>query len=250
MSFPQTKVILMASPAEQDTARPRFYMQAVENKAKSAEEGRPVFDEREMVEIRIPGDRLATHVNYVLDEHRQRWPDHYAAFKRGEARAASGTPLEQWPIMTTGRVASLKALGVLSVEELSNLPDNMLPSLGMGARELRDQARSYLAAAADGAAASRAAAENAELRAQMERMQRQMEALMAGSSPVEVSDVSDRAIEDLSDDELKSYIKRETGDGVRGTPSRQTLIERATAIAMRNADNVALEHQMQTEAAA
>lgn len=219
---------------EQDTARPRFFMKAVENKAKSTEEGRPVFDEREMVEIRIPGDRLATHVNYVLDEHRQRWPDHYSAFKRGEARAASGTPLEHWPQMTTGRVASLKALGVLSVEELSNLPDNMLPSLGMGARELREQARAYLAAAQDGAAASRAAAENADLRAQMERMQKQMEALLgATTAPV---DVSDRAIEDLSDDELKAYIKRETGDGVRGTPTRQTLIDKATALAMRESE--------------
>lgn len=227
----------MASNAtEQDTARPRFYMQAVENKARSLAEGRPVFDEREMVEIRIPGDRLATHVNYVLDEHRQRWPDHYAAFKRGEARAASGTPLEQWPPMTTGRVASLKALGILSVEELSNLPDNMLPSLGMGARELRDQARAYLEAASDGAAAGRAAAENAELRAQMERMQKQMEALLAGAPSTVAVDVSDRAIEDLSDDELKAYIKRETGEAPRGTPSRQTLLDKATALATRESE--------------
>lgn len=225
----------MASNAEQDTARPRFFMKAVENKAKSLEENRPVFDEREMVEIRIPGDRLATHVNYVLDEHRQRWPDHYAAFKRGEARAASGTPLEQWPPMTTGRVATLKALGILSVEELSTLPDNMLTSLGMGARELRDQARAYLEAAAGGAAVARATAENADLRAQMERMQTQMEALMRGSGaavPAAV-DVSDRAVDELTDDELKAYIKRETGEGVRGTPNRQTLIDRATALATR-----------------
>lgn len=229
---------MMASNAsETDTARPRFYMQAVENKAKSELEGRPVFDEREMVEIRIPGDRLATHVNYVLDEHKQRWPDHYAAFKRGEARAASGTPLEHWPIMTTGRVASLKALGVLSVEELSNLPDNMLGSLGMGARELREQARAYLAAAHDGAAASRAAAENADLRAQMLRMQQQMEALLnAAGTSVEVADVSDRAIEDLSDDELKAFIKRETGEGVRGTPTRQTLLDKATTLALRQSE--------------
>jgi hypothetical protein len=226
----------MASNAEQDTARPRFYMQAVENKAKSTLEGRPVFDEREMVEIRIPGDRLATHVNYVLDEHRQRWPDHYAAFKRGEARAASGTPLEHWPPMTTGRVATLKALGILSVEELANLPDNMLGSLGMGARELRDQARAYLAAAQDGAATSRQAAENAELRAHMLRMQQQMEALMASAQPQAVVDVSERAIEDLSDDELKAYIKRETGEGVRGTPSRQTLLDKAEALAMRESE--------------
>jgi len=224
----------MASNAEQDTARPRFYMQAVENKAKSIEEGRPVFDEREMVEIRIPGDRLATHVNYVLDEHRQRWPDHYAAFKRGEARAANGTPLEQWPLMTTGRVASLKASNILSVEELSKVPDNMLSSLGMGARELREQARAYLEAAAGGAAAARATAENAELREQMARMQAQMAALLK-QAPVEV-DVSDRAIEDLSDDELKAYIKRETGEGVRGTPSRQTLLDKATALATRESE--------------
>lgn len=225
----------MASNAENDTARPRFYMQAVENKSASKTEGRPVFDEREMVEIRIPGDRLAVHVNYVSDEHRKRWPDHYAAFKRGEARAANGTPLEHWPQITTGRVATLKALGILSVDELASVPDNVLPSIGMGAREMREQARAYLEAAAGGSGVSRVTAENAALKAQLDAMQAQIASLMkAPPAPVEdVADLSEKAVEDLTDDELKAYIKRETGEGVRGTPTRQTLIDKATALALR-----------------
>lgn len=228
----------MASNAnENDTARPRFYMSAVENKAKSIEEGRPVFDEREMIEIAIPGDRLAKHVNYVLDEHRQRWPDHYAAFKRREEHAASGTPLEHWPQVTTGRVAELKSLNILSVEELAGVPDTTLPRIGMGGRDLRDKARAFLSAAKDGAGLGRIAAENADLKAQMEAMQKQLASLMGGGVVKALdlenhtSNVSDRAVEDLSDEELKAYIKRETGEGVRGTPTRQTLINRATALA-------------------
>src|SRR5574338_31676 len=97
----------MAQIPEKDTARPRFFMDAIQNMAKSQAEGRPIFDEKEMVEIHIPGDKLYSHVTQVHEVWRhiggqpvtyaQRWPNEYAAFKRGEERAASGTPLEHWP---------------------------------------------------------------------------------------------------------------------------------------------------------
>ena len=40
---------------QRDTAVPRFYMEAVHNKVKSEEQGRPIFDEKEMVEVRHEG---------------------------------------------------------------------------------------------------------------------------------------------------------------------------------------------------
>lgn len=41
----------------------------------------------------------------------------------------------------------------------------------------------------------------------------------------------DKRLEDCTDAELKAFIKRETGEAVKGNPSRQTLIERAMEIA-------------------
>ena len=83
--------------ANKDNATPTFYMGTRENPVKTREMGRPIFDDVEMVRITIPGDRLTNFVDEVSDEHRNRWPDHYAAFKRGELRASTGTPLEHWP---------------------------------------------------------------------------------------------------------------------------------------------------------
>ena len=212
---------------EQDTARPRFYREAVQNHAASEKEGRPIFDDREMVEIIVPGDRLSTFVGYVDDRHRERWPDAYAAFKRGEQRAAAGTPLEHWPILTTARVAELKAMNILSVEELANVTDNVVVKLGMGARELREQARTFIDAARGGAASAAAAAENERLKEQMAMLQQQVAQLMAGA----VQPPQSKALEDCSDAELKEFIKRETGEPVRGNPSRDTLLSRAAELA-------------------
>lgn len=213
---------------EQDTARPRFYREAVQNHAASEKEGRPIFEDREMVEVIVPGDRLSTFVGYVEDRHRERWPDAYAAFKRGEQRAAHGTPLEHWPILTTARVAELKAMNILSVEELANVTDNVVVTLGMGARELREQARSFIDAARGGAASAAAAAENERLKEQMEALQKQVALLMAGAVAPEPQT---KDLEDCSDAELKDFIKRETGEPVRGNPSRDTLLSRAAELA-------------------
>jgi hypothetical protein len=213
-------------------------MDAIENPGRSKKEGRPIFDECEMVEVRIPGDKLFVFVSPVEDHHKERWPAQYEAFQRGEARAASGTPLEHWtaPTMTRGRVAELKAANILSVEELSNVPDNALPRLGVGARELRDQARAYLAQAKDGAATAAQAAENAALKAQMAALQEQMAQLLTNKSGGKIDTApAERAPEDLSDEELRAYITRETGKPVPPKFSRDLLIARATEIATKEA---------------
>jgi hypothetical protein len=151
---------------------PLFKIQAVYNEAKSKEAGRPMFDEVEMVEVWFAGDRLQRPCFEVTDEHRERWPKEYEAFKSGRTIAESGTPLEHWPRMTVGKVAELKALGIQTVEALAQMPDGNLTNLGMKARELREEARSYLQAAAGTADTTKMAATIAELQAKIERMEK------------------------------------------------------------------------------
>ncbi len=226
----------MASNAnEKDTARPRFFKEAVQNMAASEKEGRPVFEEQTRVEIFIPGDKLFRHVDVVQDKHKQRWPEHWAAFERGEARAASGTPLEQWPnaLLNKARVAELKAMHILSVEDLAGVPDNVLPKMGMGARELREQARSYLDTA-------KAGAQNAAMAARIAQLEEMVQRMAGSPQPTaqstETTAPQEKSLEECSDDELKEFIKRETGEAPRGRISRETLLQRAAELATAKAE--------------
>ncbi|MGH7489414.1 MAG: hypothetical protein ACREMY_28010 [bacterium] len=164
----------MASNASEnkDTVVPHFFKQAVQNEARTKKEGRPIFDDMEMVTTIIPGDRLTKPSFVVEDRHKQRWPHEYEAFKRGEQVAQSGTPLEHWPPLTTARVAELKAIGIFSVETLSEVSDGNLTVLGSGGRALREQAKAYLKAAKDGALVSEQTTKIDELEAKIERLEK------------------------------------------------------------------------------
>jgi len=75
-----------------------FYMKKPErNKRKSIEAGRPIFEAKEMVRIRIVGDPKRIHCapadeeslkvpdpagNSIALTYKQRWPKHYEAFKK------------------------------------------------------------------------------------------------------------------------------------------------------------------------
>ncbi len=127
---------------------PEFFMESVHNPDRSAKEGRAVFDDVEHVRVTILGDRNSSGASFVVtDKYRKRWPDHYAAFQRGEVLAKSGTPLEQWPMMTKSRVLELKAVDIDNVEALAAVTDTNLGIIGLGGRELREQAKAFLDAA-------------------------------------------------------------------------------------------------------
>lgn len=155
--------------AEDNDCRPVFKLVPVENKAKSRESGRPIYEEREYVEIIIPGSRNERPVRKVQEADKDRWPREYAAFQRNHEQTQEGTPLEQWPRMTRSRVYELKAVGVFSVEDLAALSDQNLANIGPDARELRDNAKAFLGSDPGEVQELRARieeleAENAELR--------------------------------------------------------------------------------------
>lgn len=226
----------MPQVEQQDTARPRFFMEPVENVALSKKEGRPIFEDTEMVELKQPGDKHWSWVGRVDEPGlniRQRFPQHYEAFKRGEQRAAIGTPLEAWPLLTKSRVMELKAANVMTVEELAQVPDNVLGKLGMNSRQEREQAKAWIDSAKGNAATSAMAAELAQLREMVEKLSGgAIQQPAAISAPPQQQE---KTLEDCTDAELKEYIKRETGEYVRGNPSRDTLMARAASLAKADA---------------
>ncbi len=156
--------------AEADPTFPRFYRDKLENGFKSSQAGHAVYDDVEMVEIIIPGQMQSIATSRVKPEHKQRWPNQYAAFLAGLTPSVEGSPLEEWPPLSPAQVANLKVVNVHTVEQLAAVNDGDLDKIGMGARALRDKAAAWLDNAKGGEALSKTLADNERLKAELETL--------------------------------------------------------------------------------
>lgn len=156
---------------------PRFFMGEKEIKSLSEEKGYPQFRDQEMVEITIAGDNRTVVVKKVDDSHKQRWPEQYAAFKRGEEEPLNGLPLKQCPLFTSAQVATMKALNIHTVEALAELNDSAIGRLGMGARAWVAKAKAYIKEGEKTAGVTKLAAENQLLRDEIEMLKLQIKEL-------------------------------------------------------------------------
>ena len=150
-----------------------FYLRAVLNNFKSAQKGRPIFDEQDYIRIIVPGDKNTVIDTKVTPEYQMRFAAQFEKYKKNQSQAVSGTPLEVWPQMTVGQVAELKAMNVHTVEQLAELPDNLAQRI-MGSHDLRRRAQAFLDAAAGDAANSKMAAELAQRDNEIELLKAQM----------------------------------------------------------------------------
>lgn len=129
-----------------------FHLNPTHDEEESQKQGRPIYYDREFVEIRIAGDRNTVISEPVNEDHKHRFPAQYAAFKNQSVQVHSGTPLEVWPPLSKSQVLMFKACNVHTVEQLAEVSDSNLHNLGMGARELRDKAKVFLSSATDSSA--------------------------------------------------------------------------------------------------
>lgn len=196
-----------------ETVRPRFYTEQEEDTVATKLEGRPIFRPVELVEVRTPGDRYTVGVFPVEHIHRERWPDAYAAFKRGEVHAQSGTPLEMWPAVTTSQVYELKALSIFSVEDVAGLSDTNISRLGPMGRDLRTKAIAYIESAKGGAVVSEQAAQIARLEEMVQQLMSRPTAAPVPAEEPQERDPEERALLTLNDMELKSYMRNDPDTG-------------------------------------
>jgi hypothetical protein len=152
-----------------------FYTEAVQNHAKSEAAGRPIYDEVEMVQISFPGNRLTIVAKETTEEHKQRWPKHYAAFKAGSQDVfVEGTPLKAWTSLNRAQVAEFRALGIHTVDQLAQVDDYFCQRIGMGGHTWRQRARDFLAAAEDTAHVDKMSSDRIRLAEQVEAQNRQI----------------------------------------------------------------------------
>jgi hypothetical protein len=232
------------------------------NPAKTKEAGRPMFDDIERVSVQHVGDPKTwpwfnAHERSIYirgpggegsyKTYAENFYEHYKAFKEGLAKAQSGTPVEELPFLSSAKRAELKALNIHTAEALAQLEGTPLTRLGMGGREMKNQAQAYLDRAKEGAMDAKLAAQNARLQDEIEKMREQLANVMEKLSPTarkkieaeeedeaasvfeedEAPAVENSVFEHWSDDDLRAFIKDKTGTGVRGQPAHKTLVAMA-----------------------
>lgn len=177
---------------QQQRAFVTFFMEKEANNFRSEQEGRAVYDDVEYVRIITPGDTRSEVVRAATPDHKREYSQQYAAFKAGVELAPVGSPLEHWPPASPALIANLKAVGVHTVEQLSEVSDGNLMNLGHGGRGLRERAKAWLEQADGGKPIDRLLAENERLKqdaevrdgtiAAMQAQLTRLERLMAQSS--------------------------------------------------------------------
>lgn len=198
-----------------------FFADAVHNEGASKREGRPIYRDVEMVKIQFPADRQRSLIRPAHAEwkkykgtkvtYAERFPEQYKRFKADEPQVVEGTPLKEAPFLSAAQRASLKALQVYTVEQLASLSGPALKNIGAGGLGMQQAAVGYLDTAKGTADVTRLADENAKLRATLEALQVQQQAVPAGP------------FNGMSDDDLKTLIADKTGERPRGNPNRGTL---------------------------
>ena len=151
----------------------RFFIEAVENKFKSAEAGRPIYDNVEMISIINPGSK-DEFIKKVDAAAKSRFGPQYEHWRRTQEQPAEGTPLEMVPFLNPAQVKELKALNVPTLEHLANLHDGAIQKIGMGGLELVRKAKAYMKAAGDNSVVTKLVAENQALKGEIEALKTQI----------------------------------------------------------------------------
>lgn len=216
----------------------RFYSKPVQNPVKTAASGRPIFDEIEMCEIMTADKNFQPHFRaheptVTYDNKRQaedrrtwaeRYPEAYQAFKQAMNPSESGTPVEQWPILSRAKVSELRAIGLMTVEQVAAMDHATTQMLGPEGKALAAQATAYIEQARSSAPSQRMAAEN-------EALKREIERLKADLAMTPIADPNGDEFDAMAASDLKAFIRDKTGETPKGNPSLNTLRDQAREVA-------------------
>lgn len=168
----------------------QFFMYPLQDKAKTLEEGRPIFVDTEFVKIMVPGDKENIVTREVRESDKNRFPKQYLAFKNQEKELMEGTPLGKWSYVTAAQVEELKYFGILTVEQLANVSDGNAQKF-MGINLLKRRAQEYLDASAEEAPVVQLQDELAKRDSQIEEQQSVIADLQTRLSKLEESEDED-----------------------------------------------------------
>jgi hypothetical protein len=153
----------------------KFYVRPVLNEVKSDEEGRPIYEDRDYVEIRTPGNTTNVIQRPVSDLDRQRFRRQYESFKAGDKEQVVGTPLVEVNWMTRAQVEELAYIRVRTLEQLAEVGDDVCTRIP-GLFKLKQRAGVMVEKAKTEAPILQMQTENENLRNEMDTLRKTVEA--------------------------------------------------------------------------
>ena len=178
----------------------QFFKKPLINPAKTAAEGREIYDDVIWIKKMIPGDALNIIERPIYEQDKMEFPLHWAHFQNqhGSDEMLSGTPLSEWSLISRSQAEELKGLKFYTIEQIAEASDLALQRMGMSAGmspyTFRDKAKAFLAKSSNDAEALKRdeslkalEAENERLRAEnkaeMDKLKAQLDMLMYAQKP-------------------------------------------------------------------
>ena len=178
----------------------QFFKRPLINPAKTAAEGREIYDDVIWIKKMTPGDALNIIERPIYEQDKMEFPLHWATFQNthGSEEMLSGTPLSEWSLISRSQAEELKGLKFHTIEQIAEASDLALQRLGMSAGmsayTFRDKAKAFLNKSSSDAEALKRdeslralEAENERLRqdnkAEMDKLKAQLEMLMEAQKP-------------------------------------------------------------------
>lgn len=119
-----------------------FYHGTFKNDVRTAEEGRPIYDDVECIRIFNSKNNIIDRP--IRDTDKQRWPRQYAAWKSGNQEAGkSGTPLEHWSMVTRAQAEEFKHFKIFTVEQLAEASDSQAINF-IGFQKYKNLAKQFI----------------------------------------------------------------------------------------------------------
>jgi hypothetical protein len=215
-----------------------FKHQATPNDAKSLAEGRPIFDDIEICEIRMPGSKdvrvfpASEFSRWIINpysgeqtkqSYAERFKHQYQQFKASAAQTKTGTPLDFATFLSEGRRSELRAQNVYTIEQLAAIEGSELKNLGPNGREMKNSAAAFIEE-------GRASAPNKQMLAELEALRARNSVLEDDAErrkQMGITESEDAEFAPMSLDQLRAYITEHTGQPPMGTLNRKNLIRLA-----------------------
>lgn len=218
-----------------------FSLEDFKNETRTREEGRAVFEDREMISITLagasspvivaPASSYCTMPELEMGQgtqvrYQDRFPEDYDRWKEGQEAAVVGTHIKHAAFLSKADVSNLTACNVFTIEQLSDLGGEQLRRVGINGRKWQQMALAYLESASSTKDATSFAAEKASLLEEIAALRASLETKTEGSTgivPVSSSVEEKEKPECVRKDEIKQEIARITGKKPLGNPSLERL---------------------------
>ena len=125
-----------------------FHAVQVQNNFLTAQEKRPIFQERIFLKKLVPGDNTLTIDRPMREQDIEDYPVEWARFEQKKEATVAGTPIEVWTAISETQKAEFKALNIFTIDQFAQLAD-IAGNKIMGFNDLREKARTFIAASQD-----------------------------------------------------------------------------------------------------